>query len=59
MYLFFGFIKRYETPDESKNQTGTETDETGQEKVYYHKIGAKQEDDVLVLEFKDQPKLSL
>jgi prolyl oligopeptidase len=52
------FYGRY--PDEDTNSTqaadGTETTKNTNQKIYYHRVGTKQTDDVLVVEFVEHPK---
>ncbi|XP_041360625.1 prolyl endopeptidase-like [Gigantopelta aegis] len=48
------FYNRY--PEEEGKQDGTETTSNLHHKLYYHRIGTAQTDDVLVAEFTDNPK---
>ncbi|CAG7699270.1 unnamed protein product [Allacma fusca] len=49
--IFYG---RY--PDQEGKTDGSETTSNENQKLYYHRIGTSQEEDVLVAEFPDHPK---
>ena len=53
------FYARYEEPKSLENKegakAGTETDKDSAHSVYYHRVGTKQEEDVLIYEKPDEP----
>lgn len=48
------FYNRY--PKDDSKQDGTETSSNLNQKLYYHRLGTKQEEDVLVVEMPEHPK---
>jgi len=48
------FYNKY--PEDESKQDGTETNTNLHQKLYYHRLGTKQSEDVLVAEFPDHPK---
>ena len=54
------FYSRFDAPNSLSNATfkskaGVETDRVKNHKVYYHRLGTKQEQDNLVFQMRDQP----
>lgn len=51
------FYQRYEAPKHGEfSKAGMETDKLQNQKVYYHKLGDKQSEDLLVYENKEEPE---
>lgn len=51
--IFYG---RY---DQMGKTDGSETDQNHNQKLYYHRIGTMQEEDVLVAEFPEEPEFRM
>jgi prolyl oligopeptidase len=53
------FYSRFESPESLKqkegDKAGTETEKLQYQKVYYHRVGSSQEEDVLIYEDSTQP----
>ena len=52
-FLFF-FLQQY--PEHDGKSDGTETTANLNQKLFYHRLGTSQSEDVLVAEFPDNPK---
>lgn len=54
------FYSRFESPETLKKDdmqgAGTETDKLKNQRIYYHRVGTKQEEDTLVYEDLTQPE---
>lgn len=46
-------------PETSDDATGTQAGELSNQKIFYHRVGTEQKDDIKVVEFKDHPKWML